>query len=578
MSNTKSAGGKISEKDAPTKESMAVSEAASESTTAKSKKKGAAPKASADKSVKTTATEKRSRKKAEEPSTEKASAKKVSKAKASAEEGGVKPAKKAAAPARKKRTGPPSKILYAVSEVSPFISTGGMGQVVGTLPTVLHEVQPSLDVRVVAPYYRQVRMRFGGGMTYIGNIRVPLAWRSQYCGVFRAERDGVTYYFLDNEQYFDRDGCYGHFDDGERFAFFSKAVMEVLELIDFEPDIIHAHDWHTALVPIYLKTLYGDKYPDMRSVFTIHNIEYQGQFPLSILSDVFDLDYRDRGIVEYNDGINLMKGAIVCCDRFTTVSPSYAEEIKESGGHGLEPIIRMNKAKLSGIINGIDTKHYNPETDPTLPYRFSVDTIENKALNKRDLQMLFGLPVSPRKPLLCIVSRLVSHKGLDLISAVMEDLLRDGVQFVVLGTGDHEYELYFNELAMRHPQQVSVSISYNPEIGNKIYGGSDITLVPSRSEPCGLAQMIACRYATIPIVRATGGLRDTIRDCRQGDGNGFVFQNYDAGELLSTIRQAIDLYTYRENDWQNLMREAMRSNFGWDDSAKEYVSLYTGIR
>jgi len=469
------------------------------------------------------------------------------------------------------------KVLYAVSEVAPFMSTGGMGQVVGSLPTALKRVDSQIDVRVISPLYRQVRNQFGSSMKFIGSIYVPVSWRNQYCGVFSAERDGVTYYFLDNLFYYDREKPYGYLDDGERFAFLCAASLSVLELIDFIPDIIHAHDWQSALVPIYLKTLFHGRYPSIRSVFTIHNIEYQGPYGMDTLHDVFGLDDFNRGIVEYDGCINLMKGAIVCCDLLTTVSPSYAEEIKHSGGYGLEPIIRMNAYKLSGIINGIDYDTYNPETDAVLDHSYTDKTLEGKAANKKALQIDFKLPVSPRTPLLCMISRLVPHKGIDLITTIAETLLKDDVQLLILGTGDHPYELYFQDLAVAHPQQVAVNIAYNPEISNKIYAGADIMLMPSASEPCGLSQMIACRYGTIPIVRATGGLKDTIIDCRQGSGNGFVFESYDAEELLSTIRQAIDLYKYREDQWQALMRSAMNHDYRWDISAKSYIDLYRSI-
>lgn len=415
-------------------------------------------------------------------------------------------------------------------------------------------------------------------MKFVGSVEVTLNWRSLYCGVFQTERDGVTYYFIDNEHYFDRAKCYDYFDDGERFAFFSKAVLSVLELIDFVPDVIHAHDWQTALIPIYLKTTQADAYPGIRTVYTIHNIEYQGKFLLDALVDVLDLREEDYGVVEYHSAINLVKGAIVCADRITTVSPSYADEIKVAGGYGLEPILSMHSSKLAGIINGIDLNLYDPATDHTLTRTFTQDTLEGKAVNKRELQALFGLPISSHTPVLCMISRLVSHKGLDLLITIMEELISDDVQFLLLGTGDHNYELFFNEMSIRYPDKIAVNIAYNPEISNKIYAGADMMLMPSLSEPCGLSQMIACRYATVPIVRATGGLKDTIRDCRNGDGNGFLFQHYDAAEFLSTIRQAIHLYTFYEDDWRNLMREAMRSDFGWDLSAKAYAEFYAALR
>jgi starch synthase len=306
-------------------------------------------------------------------------------------------------------------------------------------------------------------------------------------------------------------------------------------------------------------------------------MEYQGKFAPNILSDVLDLRPEELGIVGYDWCINLMKGAVVCADKLTTVSPSYAGEIQISGGYGLEKIIAENAYKLTGIINGIDVKTYDPATDPLLAKNYTAVDIKGKAANKRKLQELFGLPKVPRKMLICVVSRLVSHKGIDIVTYMMNDLLKMDVQFLLLGTGDHDYELFFAEQAVSHPDKVGVNISFNPEIAGKIYAGADIMLIPSASEPCGLTQMIACRYGTIPIVRKTGGLGDTIRDCRAGDGNGFVFEEYSAGALLDTIAQAHDLYRYHEVDWKNLVQEAMKCDFSWDTSAKAYAGIYESL-
>jgi len=304
-------------------------------------------------------------------------------------------------------------------------------------------------------------------------------------------------------------------------------------------------------------------------------MEYQGQMPGYILHDVFDIPDDDAGIVWYHGCINLMKGAIVCTDKLTTVSPSYAEEIQVGGGYGLEPIIRENAYKLCGIINGIDTNTYNPATDPLLgKNKYTSENLKGKAANKRKLQAFFNLPKSPRKMLICIVSRLVSHKGIDLITYMLDDLLKLDVQFLLLGTGEHAYELFFEEKAVSNPDKVAVSIAFNPEIAGMIYAGADVLLMPSRSEPCGLAQMIACRYGTIPIIRRTGGLGDTIHDCRLGDGNGFVFEDYNAQALMDTVNAALDLYTYHSADWANLVKAAMNVDFSWDLSAKAYSKLY----
>ena len=469
------------------------------------------------------------------------------------------------------------KLLFTVSEVDPFITTGGMGQVAGALTKTLAGNYSDIDVRVIAPLYMGFRAKWEEDMKFLGEVSVRLAWRELYCGVFELKRDGIIFYFVDNRHYFDRENVYGYYDDGERFAFFSKSVFAVMAFTKFIPDVMHAHDWQTALVPIYLKTQFSGVYPDVRTVFTIHNIEYQGKFSRDILCDVFGLSESDAGLVEYDSSINLMKGAIVACDRLTTVSDSYAFEIWHGGGYGLDAIISENQYKLSGIINGIDIDMYNPATDPSLKVNYSVDTLNLKAKNKTYLQKHFKLPKAPRKMLICMISRLVSHKGLDIVTCAMEEMLNLDVQFLLLGTGDHDYELFFEEMAMKHPDRVGVNIAFNPEIASKIYAGADLMLMPSLSEPCGLAQMIACRYGTIPVVRKVGGLGDTISDCRAGKGNGFVFEEYSAKALYETVAQAHYLYTYKTDDWENLMREAMEFDFSWTKSAQKYVDLYRGL-
>jgi len=471
------------------------------------------------------------------------------------------------------------KILFTVSEAVPFHTTGGMGQVAGALTAALKKLHPrKYDVRMVMPLYASFKEKYASELKFIGETTVKLAWREQYCGVFEYKHGNVICYFVDNMHYYDRPTAYGHHDDGERFAFFSKAVYSVMDIADFTPNIIHAHDWQSALVPIYAKTRFADRYPDIRTVFTIHNLEYQGKFSRDILFDVFDLREDEAQIVEYDNCINLIKGAIVCADKITTVSPSYAEEIQNGGGHGLDAILREHTFKLSGIINGIDYEIYNPEIDPLIDKNYSLDSLNGKTANKMKLQTLFGLPKSPRTMLISIVTRLVSHKGIDLIMHRMNELLDLDVQFIVLGTGDHAYELFFTEQALAHPDKVAVNLTFNPELAAMVYAGSDVVLMPSLSEPCGLVQMIACRYGTIPIVRKVGGLGDTIRDCRAGDGNGFAFDEYNADLLIDTISQAVELYKYREEDWQNLIQQAMNSDFSWGVSAKAYGAIYEGLR
>jgi len=466
------------------------------------------------------------------------------------------------------------KVLNVVSEMVPFIATGGMGQVAGVLTKTIARNYPDIDMRVILPLYSQFRDRFEPQMKFVGETEVQLAWRNLYCGISQLDMDGVTYYFVDNRHYFDRESAYGHFDDGERYAFFCKAVFSVMDVADFYPDVIHAHDWQTALVPVFLKTHFSNMYGKIKTLFTMHNMEYQGQYRPDIYNDIFDLLDQNANLVNYDGCINLMKGAIICADKLTTVSPTYASEIQVSGGYKLEPIIRENSYKLTGIINGIDTGTFDPATDPLLEKNYTANDLDGKAVNKEKLQTLFNLPIQPDTMLICVVSRLSSHKGIDLITYIMEEMLGMDIQFMLLGTGEHAYELFFEEKAMQHPHKVAINIAYNPEIACKIFAGADVLLMPSRSEPCGLSQMIACRYGTIPIVRKTGGLADTIHDCRNGNGNGFVFEDYNADALLHTVSMALDLYSNRRDDWKNLMREAMLCDFGWELSARAYTDLY----
>ncbi len=463
------------------------------------------------------------------------------------------------------------KILFVASEATPFIQTGGLAEVIGSLSKAV-AANGNCDVRVVLPLYSDIKKEYRDKFSYIGNIYVHLAWRNQYCGIFEYVKDGVTFYFIDNEFYFKRPGCYGYFDDGERFAFFSRSVLEIMPVINFYPDVMHCHDWQAALAAIYLKTNYcfRPEYQYIRALFTIHNIEYQGWYSLDLLSDLFDIYGSYQYLVEYKNSINLMKGAIECCERFSTVSPRYAGEIKdEYYAHGLDPIVRKNHFKLSGILNGIDDEGYNCAKDTHLFANYTPDDFTNKAVCKNKLQKLLGLPQKADTPIISMVSRLVSHKGLDLVTTVIEELLQDDVQFVVLGTGDACYEGFFSDLARRYPDKFSANIIFNGDLSRKIYSGSDIFLMPSKSEPCGLSQMIACRYGTIPVVRETGGLYDSIKPLE----NGYTFANYNAHDMLYVIRQAMSDYKNKE-EWKKLMYRAATTDFSWNRSAKIYESLY----
>lgn len=470
------------------------------------------------------------------------------------------------------------KILFVGAEAVPFASTGGLGDVMSSLPAAL--CRAGEDARVVMPLYRAVGEVYRAQMQKIAEFEVSLAWRRQYCGVHTLQWDGVTYYFIDNEYYFGREGLYGHFDDGERYAFFCMAVLAMLPHVDFFPDVLHAHDWQGALAVIYLRALFSHNvsYAGIRSVFTIHNIEYQGRFPADILCDVFALDEQMRERLEFGGGINLMKGAILLCDRVTTVSPRYAEEIcTPAFGWGLDAILRENAYKLEGIVNGIDYKRYDPAKDRSIARQFTARSPHRKAENKTALQRELGLPESADVPLLCVISRLAAHKGLDLVAGAAQALLQKDVQLVVLGCGDPRLEDFFCTLEREHPTRVRACIGYDRALASRIYAACDIFLMPSASEPCGLSQMIASRYGAIPVVHAVGGLLDTIKpyaECEGGiEGNGFCFEDYSAGALLACVGEALDVWrdTARR---ERLIARVMRTDFSWVRSAAVYHRLY----
>lgn len=466
------------------------------------------------------------------------------------------------------------KVLYASSEAKPFAASGGLADVAGSLPKALRV--RLVGCRVVLPLYESVPQELRDTMTFLTSFSVPVAWRRQYCGVFEAKYNGVIYYLLDNQYYFKRAGLYGHYDDAERFAFFARAVIEMIRYVDFKPDILHANDWQAALIPVYYSLFYAgqDEYRDIKTVFTIHNIQYQGKYGMEILEDVFGIPQSARSIVEQDGCVNLMKGAIETADRVTTVSPTYAGEILDPWySHGLDSILRMREWKLSGILNGIDTDAYDPETDPQIYSHYSPDDPSGKAENKRALQERLSLPQTADVPLIGMVSRLVSHKGLDLVKYVMDELLGESLQMVILGSGDWVYENFFREVQDRYPDKFRYCAGFVPELAQKIYAASDIFLMPSKSEPCGLSQMVACRYGAVPVVRETGGLKDSITDCGDGFGNGFTFKTYNANDMLYAVRRSLGAYA-NQNDWPVLVDRALRSDFSWGRSANEYMKLY----
>ena len=473
------------------------------------------------------------------------------------------------------------KVLFVASEAVPFASSGGLGDVIGSLPAALNEAAgDELDVRVIMPLYGCMKEEYRQELKKICETYINLSWRRQYLGIHMLVRNGVKYYFLDNEYYFKRPTLYGSYDDGERYAFFCKAVMETIPIIDFFPDILHAHDWQSALTVIYLSRRYAnwDGYRDIKSIFTIHNIAYQGVYGHEILGDVLDLSPFDKETVDYNGAVNLMKGAIVCANAVSTVSPTYAKEILSPRfSNGLHHVLEQNKGKLRGILNGIDTEYYNPLTDTEIFANYSANDLSGKAENKKQLQKLLGLRESPDTPLIAIISRLTGHKGIDLVMGAADELLRDDVQLVVLGQGDYQYENYFWHLADRYKGKVSTLLMYNKDMSKKIYAGADIFVMPSKSEPCGLAQMIASRYGTVPIVRETGGLYDSIKDIGWiGGGNGFTFAPYSKWELLGAIRRACGTYADKKA-WKKLVKKVMTVDFSWGKSAVEYLNMYNDV-
>ena len=466
------------------------------------------------------------------------------------------------------------KVLFASSEAVPYAASGGLADVAGALPKALR--RRLIGCRVVLPLYEAVSEEMRESMRFLGSVTVPVAWRRQYCGVFEAKHDGVIYYLLDNQYYFKREGLYGHYDDAERFAFFSRAVLEILPLIDFWPDVIHCNDWQTALTPVYLKLFYYDNepYKKMKTVFTIHNIQYQGQYDMQILEDVVGIPGWAKSLVEYNGAVNLMKGGIEACDQVTTVSPTYAQEILDPWyAYGLEGILKERTWKLQGILNGIDTENYDPAADPAIAAPYSAEDPAGKRACKEALLREMNLPFDEAVPVVGMVSRLVGHKGLDLVKYILEELLIQPIQFVVLGSGECGYETFFREMAERHPDKVAFRCGFVPALSRRIYAGSDLFLMPSKSEPCGLSQLIALRYGAIPVVRETGGLNDTITDVTKENGNGFTFFAYNAHDMGTAVTRGAEAFGDKEK-WNILVRRAMECDNSWNRSADEYIKLY----
>jgi len=473
------------------------------------------------------------------------------------------------------------KILYVASEAAPFIKTGGLGDVAGSLPITLKE--KGLDIRVILPLYKCIPQKYKDMMTYITNIHIDIAWRKQYCGVFSLEYNGVTYYFVDNEYYFNGDKPYDFIHlDCEKFIFFSKAVLSLLPTLDFRPDVINCNDWQSAPIPVFLDTFYDNPfYQGIKTVMTIHNLRFQGRWDMGKIKDAMGISdsYFTGDKLEYYNDANLLKGGLVYANRITTVSETYANEITTMEyGEGLDGLLSARRAELSGIVNGISDE-WNPKTDELIIQNYDLKTLDNKTINKVELQKELKLEINSNKFMIGIVSRLTDQKGFDLIAYAMERIIEAGAQVVVLGTGDENYENMFRYFAWKYPDKVSANIFFSNELSHKIYAASDAFLMPSRFEPCGLSQIISMRYGTLPIVRETGGLKDTVSPYNEytGEGTGFSFGAYNAEDMLFVINYAMRTYYDNKKAYRILMENAMSQDFSWSVSADKYIKLYEDI-
>ena len=467
------------------------------------------------------------------------------------------------------------KVCFIAAEAAPFVKVGGLGDVIGSLPKSLREL--GVDARVILPLYSSIdRERFG--LKYKAYQFVDLGWRHSYCGIFETEVDGVPCYFVDNEQYFNRDSIYGQIDDGERFAFFSKAALEILPALDFKPDVVNVNDWHTALSVIYLdvlKSREAEFYKDMKSVLSIHNIEFQGKFNPYEMGNLFGLENKYFDALIYNGDLNLLKGAIQLADRVNTVSETYAREILDPYfSYGLDKILNVEQGKLRGILNGIDVDKFNPKTDTMIPVNYDLKTFEDKVQNKLAFQKEMDLEVNADFPLIGMVTRLTHQKGIDLILQASEDILRTGAQLVILGTGDAHYESALRSLEHYRHDRVRSILLFSNEMSAKIYAASDLFLMPSKTEPCGLSQLISMRYGTVPVVHRVGGLRDTVIPFTGVEGNGFTFESFQAGDMMDAIYRAVTCFYQSPDEWKQIIKNNLQKDVSWEQSAKKYLDLY----
>ena len=475
------------------------------------------------------------------------------------------------------------KVLFASSEVAPFVKTGGLGDVAGSLPAVLRE--KGVDARVIMPLYRCIDQKYKDKMKYIAHIYIDIAWRKQYAGVFEMEHECCIYYFVDNEFYFNGDKPYDYIHlDCEKFIFFSKAVLSLLPTLNFCPDVINCNDWQTGPIPVFLDTFRDNPFfQNIKTVMTIHNLKFQGRWDFDKIKDAMGISdyYFTPDKMEYYKDANLLKGGMVYANKISTVSDTYANEITTAEyGEGLDSLLRARRSDLWGIVNGISYTDWNPSTDKCLYTNYTAKTVhKKKATNKTKLQAELGLPVDENKFMVGIVSRLTDQKGFDLVAYRIEELCAGGMQVVVLGTGDEKYENLFRHYAWKYPDRFSAQIYFSNDMSHKIYGACDAFLMPSRFEPCGLSQLISMRYGTLPIVRETGGLKDTVEAYNEftGEGTGFSFANYNADEMMNTINYAMRTYYDNRDSWNKIVDNAMAKDYSWNVSAQKYIQLYQEI-
>ena len=473
------------------------------------------------------------------------------------------------------------KILFAASEAVPFVKTGGLGDVAGSLPQALKAA--GAECSVIMPKYAAIPEKYQEQMQHVADFYVPLAWRSVYCGIEKLTYHGINFYFVDNECYFKRDGCYGYFDDGERYAFFSKAICEAIEkLPELQVDVLHCNDWQTAMAPVFLREFYqaSDACRNVKTMFTVHNVKFQGQFGVNVLNDILGLADNPTAtgqLMVDRDSVNYMKGALCYADVITTVSPSYASELQMPFyGEGMDGLFRRRSPNMRGILNGIDTENWNPDTDKHLEATYSADDMSGKAECKRMLQRELGLREDPERPLVVMIGRLTNQKGLGLVRYAMNRLMQRGVQVAILGTGDRDQEDAFKYFDWTYGDMMSARIAFDSALSHRMYGGGDILLMPSEFEPCGRSQMIAMRYGTLPVVRETGGLRDSVVPYNKftGEGTGFSFANMNADEMADCLLGACEVFWTDKDAWAKLQQQAMTTDFSWSRAAGDYMDAY----